>query len=240
MSLLTIDQLIAGYTPGVEILNGLSLQVAAQSITGIIGPNGAGKSTLLKTVFGLLVPSGGSVRFRDTVINGYTPAALKRLGISYLPQGSNIFPHMSVEENLRVSCWTFRHDTPRVRTAMARAQELFPVLRDKRKSQASLLSGGEAKMLSLAKEIISEPTLMLVDEPSAGLAPKLTQQVYAFLEHSRQAGVTILLVDQNITEAVKAADYIYMFDMGRVKMEGPQERFASNLREIVRDSLFGA
>jgi ABC-type branched-subunit amino acid transport system ATPase component len=240
MSLLTIDHLVAGYTPGVEILNDLSLQVAAQSITGIIGPNGAGKSTLLKTIFGLLAPSGGTMRFHDTVINGYTPAALKRLGISYFPQGSNIFPHMSVEENLRVSCWTFRHDTRRVRAAMARAQELFPVLRDKRKSQASLLSGGEAKMLSLAKEIISEPRLMLVDEPSAGLAPKFTRHVYEFLEHSRQAGVTILLVDQNITEAVKASDYIYMFDMGRVSLEGPRERFATNLRAIVRDALFGA
>jgi ABC-type branched-subunit amino acid transport system ATPase component len=240
MSLLTIDHLVAGYTPGVEILNDLSLQVEAQSITGIIGPNGAGKSTLLKTVFGLLAPSGGTMRFHDTVINGYTPAALKRLGISYFPQGSNIFPHMTVEENLRVSCWTFRRDTHRVRAAMARAQELFPVLRDKRKSQASLLSGGEAKMLSLAKEIISEPTLMLVDEPSAGLAPKLTQQVYEFLEHSRQAGVTILLVDQNIAEAVKASDYIYMVDMGRVHLEGPQARFATNLRAIVRDALFGA
>lgn len=240
MSLLTIDHLVAGYTPGVDILNGLSLRVEAQSITGIIGPNGAGKSTLLKAVFGLLAPAHGTMRFDGRVINGATPAALKRLGISYFPQGSNIFPHMTVEENLRVSCWTFRHDRQRVRRAMARAQELFPMLRDKRKSKASLLSGGEAKMLSLAREMLSDPTLMLVDEPSAGLAPKLTRHVYAFLQHSRQAGVTILLVDQNITEAVRASDYIYMFDMGRVKLEGVQARFATNLRAIIRDALIGS
>lgn len=240
MSLLTIDHLVGGYTPGVDILNGLSLRVEERSITGIIGPNGAGKSTLLKTVFGLLVPWSGTIWFDGNVINAQTPAALKRLGISYFPQGSNIFPHMTVEENLRVSCWTFRNDTGRVRAAIQRGQELFPILHDKRKGKASLLSGGEAKMLSLAKELISNPTLMLVDEPSAGLAPTLTRHVYEFLEASRQSGVTILLVDQNIKEAVKASDYIYMFDMGRVRMEGAQDRFATNLREIIRDSLIGS
>ncbi len=240
MSLLTIENLVAGYAPGVDILNGLSLQVEERSITGIIGPNGAGKSTLLKTVFGLLVPFGGTMHFDGHLINARTPAALKRLGISYFPQGSNIFPHMTVEENLRLSCWIFKRDRGRVRASMARAQELFPILHDKRKSKASLLSGGEAKMLSLAKEIISEPKLMLVDEPSAGLAPKITHHVYEFLEASRQTGVTILLVDQNINEAVKASDYIYMFDMGKIGMEVKQDRFATNLREIIRDSLIGS
>ncbi|MGQ4809786.1 High-affinity branched-chain amino acid transport ATP-binding protein LivF [Candidatus Entotheonellaceae bacterium PAL068K] len=240
MSLLMIDQLVAGYTPGVDILNGLCLQVEAHSITGIIGPNGAGKSTLLKTVFGLLTPSGGQIRFNGNVINAQLPAVLKRLGISYFPQGSNIFPHMTVEENLRLSCWSFKTKPDRVRAAIDRARALFPILHDKRKSKASLLSGGEAKMLSLAKEIISEPRLMLVDEPSAGLAPKITHQVYEFLEQSRQSGITILLVDQNIHEAVQASDYLYMLDMGRVRVEGAQDRFATNLRDLIRDSLIGS
>ena len=239
MPLLKIDDLVAGYAPGVHILNGMSLNVEQNSITGIIGPNGAGKSTLLKTIFGLLSPSGGRIVFEGEEINAWTPAALKRTGISYFPQGSNIFPHMTVEENLRLSCWTFRRNSARVRKNMSWAAELFPILKDKRASKASLLSGGEAKMLSLAKEIISEPKLMLVDEPSAGLAPKITHHVYEFLEHSRQRGVTILLVDQNIKEAVRASDYVYMFEMGRIKMEGPQERFATNLREIIRDALIG-
>jgi ABC-type branched-subunit amino acid transport system ATPase component len=240
MSLLAIDHLVAGYAPGVHILNGISLQVTPHSITGIIGPNGAGKSTLLKTIFGLLTPTEGTIRFNGEVINARTPAALKRLGISYLPQGNNIFPHMTVEENLRLSCWTFRQERQRVRSAISRAQDLFPILRHKRKSKASLLSGGEAKMLSLAKEIIAEPTLMLVDEPSVGLAPKITQQVYSFLEASRQAGMTIVIVDQNIQEAVKTSDYVYMLDMGRVKMEGKQEKFTTNLRDIIRDALIGS
>jgi ABC-type branched-subunit amino acid transport system ATPase component len=146
---------------------------------------------------------------------------------------------MTVEENLRLSCWVFRRDSQRIARNLKRVQALFPVLAAKIHSKASLLSGGEAKMLSLAKEIISEPKLMLVDEPSAGLAPMITQYVYKFLAQSRESGVTILLVDQNINEAVKASDYVYMFEMGRVKLEGPQERFTANLREIVRSSLIG-
>jgi ABC-type branched-subunit amino acid transport system ATPase component len=231
--------MVAGYTPGVDIINGLSLRVEERSITGIIGPNGAGKSTFLKAVFGLLTPTAGRVWFADEEITGHSPARVKRLGLSYFPQASNIFPHMTVKENLRLSCWIFRRDPRRIAGNLKRVQELFPVLSAKFHSKASLLSGGEVKMLSLAKEIISEPRLMLVDEPSAGLAPMITQYVYRFLEQSRASGVTILLVDQNINEAVKASDYVYMFEMGRVKLEGPQERFTANLREIVRSSLIG-
>ena len=139
--------------------------------------------------------------FEGRRINGWTPAALKRAGVSYFPQGSNIFPHMTVEENLRLSCWVFRSEKDRVRKNLAWARELFPVLSRKWQDRASLLSGGEAKMLSLAKEIVSQPTLMLVDEPSAGLAPKITEQVYEFLAERRREGATILLVDQNVSAA---------------------------------------
>jgi ABC-type branched-subunit amino acid transport system ATPase component len=239
MSLLAIDGLVAGYVPGVNILDGVSLRVEPGSITGIIGANGAGKSTLLKTVFGLLAPVIGSIRFDGRDVAGLLPAELKRLDISYFPQGSNIFPHMTVEENLRLSCWTFRRDTARVAKALARAQELFPVLGTKRDSKASLLSGGEAKMLSLAREILSAPRLMLVDEPSAGLAPKVTDYVYEFLAQCRKEEATILLVDQNIRASVRASDYVYVFDTGKVKLEGPRERFAGDVQRIVRDVLFG-
>ena len=238
--MLTIDDVAAGYAVGVDILDGLSLRVEPQSVTGVIGANGAGKSTLLKTIFGLLVPSRGEMTFQGQRINGWAPAALKRAGISYFPQGSNIFPHMTVEENLRLSCWVFRSDRQRVRTNLAWARELFPVLSRKWQDRASLLSGGEAKMLSLAKEIVSQPVLMLVDEPSAGLAPKITEQVYEFLAERRREGATILLVDQNVSAAVRASDYVYMLDMGRVAIEGPQERFSTNLHQIIRESLFGA
>jgi ABC-type branched-subunit amino acid transport system ATPase component len=217
----------------------VSLRVEPGSVTSIIGANGAGKSTLLKTVFGLLTPVAGSIVYDGREIAGASPAQLKREGISYFPQGSNIFAHMTVEENLRLSCWTFRRDGGRVRKAMARAQELFPILGAKRGDKASLLSGGEAKMLSLAREIISAPRLMLVDEPSAGLAPKITDYVYEFLAQCRKEGATMLLVDQNIQASVRASDYVYVFDMGRVKLEGPRERFAGDLQRIVRDVLFG-
>lgn len=239
MPLLAIEDVVAGYSPGVHILDGVSLRVEPGSLTAIVGANGAGKSTLLKTVFGLLVPVSGRIVFDGRDVAGLLPAALKRLDISYFPQGSNIFPHMTVEENLRLSCWTFRRNAGRVRKALARAQELFPVLGTKRGSKASLLSGGEAKMLSLAREILSAPRLMLVDEPSAGLAPKVTDYVYTFLAECRREGATILLVDQNIQASVHASDYVYVFDMGKVKLEGPRERFAGDVQRIVRDVLFG-
>jgi ABC-type branched-subunit amino acid transport system ATPase component len=239
MSLLAIEGVVAGYSAGVNILDGVSLNVEPGSITTIIGANGAGKSTLLKTIFGLLAPVHGHILYEGRDIGAQLPATLKRRGISYFPQGSNIFAHMTVEENLRLSCWTFRRDGGRVKQAMARAQDLFPILGSKRAAKASLLSGGEAKMLSLAREIISAPRLMLVDEPSAGLAPKVTDYVYAFLRQCRAEGATILLVDQNIQSSVEASDYVYLFDMGKVRLEGPRERFAGDLRTIVRDVLFG-
>jgi len=239
MSLLAVEGVVAGYTPGVHILDGVSLRASTGGMTAVIGTNGAGKSTLLKTVFGLLAPAAGRIVYDGRDVAGLLPAALKRLGMSYFPQGSNIFAHMTVEENLRLSCWTFRRDAVRVRRAVARAQELFPVLGAKRANPASLLSGGEAKMLSLAREIISAPRLMLVDEPSAGLAPRVTDHVYEFLDQCRAEGATILLVDQNIEAAVRMADYVYMLDMGRVKLEGPRERFTGDLERIVRDVLFG-
>jgi ABC-type branched-subunit amino acid transport system ATPase component len=239
MGLLDLDDVVAGYVTGIDILSGIRLSVEAGSITGVIGPNGAGKSTMLKTVFGFLHPRRGRIAFEGQAIETLAPHAVKRLGIGYVPQGSNVFPQLTVRENLELGAWVFRRDRARVARMLERAYAAFPRLGEKRRMRATALSGGEAKMLSIAKEMMTDPRLLLVDEPSAGLSPKLSDQVYAQLLTARAQGVTILLVDQNIAKAVEVSEYLYVFEMGHVRREGPRQDFAEQLRTIIRDALLG-
>jgi len=239
MALLELDGVVAGYVEGIDILDGVSLRVEPGSVTGIIGPNGAGKSTLLKTAFGFLAPRRGRITFQGRAIQGLPPHAIKRLGVSYVAQGTNVFPQLTVTENLKLGAWVFRRQRARVAGMLDRAFTAFPRLQAKRRMRATGLSGGESKMLSVAKELVTEPTLLLVDEPSAGLSPLVTEQVYARLLEARDRGVTILLVDQNIGKAVEICDYLYMLEMGQVRREGPRAAFADQLRDIIRDSLLG-
>jgi ABC-type branched-subunit amino acid transport system ATPase component len=240
VALLELHGVVAGYVDGIEILNGVDLTVARGTVTGIIGPNGAGKSTLLKTVFGFIHPRAGRILFDGRDLGHLPPHALKRLGIGYVPQGANIFPQLTVQENLQIGAWVFRHDRARVAAMLERAYTAFPRLRDKRALRATVLSGGEAKMLSVAKELVTDPSLLLVDEPSAGLAPRIAAQVYDRLREVQAAGVTLLLVDQNITKAVEVSDYLYVLEIGRVRREGPRQAFADQLRDLIRDALLGA
>ena len=146
---------------------------------------------------------------------------------------------MTIEENLTLGAWTFRHDKSRIKEGLEKVYDIFPVLSEKKKHKAEFLSGGEAKILSIAKEMISSPNLLLVDEPSAGLAPKIVSYVYEFLRNSQEKGITILLVDQNINQAIDNSQYLYMLEMGTVAMEGSAEIFRENLKDIIRDSLLG-
>ena len=239
--LLAVEDLHAGYQSGVDILQGLSLDVAANSLTLVIGPNGAGKSTLLKSIFGFLKPYRGSVRLRGEEIGGRQPHVLKRLGVSYMPQEINTFPLLSIEENLRMGGWTFRRDTARLNARMARIYEVFPVLGERRQALAGDLSGGQGRMLSVAREMMAEPSLMLVDEPTAGLAPALVEQVYELLQQARRAlGATILLVDQNIEDAVAQSDHVYMLNLGRIKAQGLAEEFTpQRTRDLIQECLVG-
>ena len=239
MALLELDGIVAGYVEGIDILNDLRLRVEPGTITGVIGPNGAGKSTVLKTISGFLHPRRGRVSFAGLDIESLAPHEIKRLGLSYVPQGTNIFPQLTVQENLQLGTWVFRRNASRVARVLERAYAEFPRLAEKRWMRATSLSGGEAKMLSLAKEQVSDPTLMLVDEPTAGLAPRIAEQVYARLLEARAGGVTILLVDQNITKAVEISDYLYLLEMGQIRREGPRQAFADQLRELIRDALLG-
>ncbi len=239
--LLTVENLHAGYTSGIDVLQGLSLTVARGSLTLIIGPNGAGKSTLLKVLFGFLKPHRGRVRFAGAPIDGLEPYAVKALGIGYVPQEINVFPLLTVEENLRMGGYVFRRDKARLHAQLAKLYATFPVLAGRRREPAGGLSGGQARMLSVAREMMAAPALMLVDEPTAGLAPALVDQVYELLQTARRSiGATILLVDQNVGDAVRQADYVYMLDLGRIHAQGPARDFSpGRVSALFKEALLG-
>ncbi|HLI11774.1 MAG TPA: ABC transporter ATP-binding protein [Alphaproteobacteria bacterium] len=240
-ALLAVDGVHAAYQSGVDILQGLSLAVRPKGVTLVIGPNGAGKSTLLRTVFGFLKPHRGTVRFRGDSIEGLQPYEIKTRGISYVPQEINTFPHLTIEENLRMGGWTFRKDKGMLRRQLDKLYEIFPVLAERRKSRAGDLSGGQGRMLSVAREMMTDPQLMLVDEPTVGLSPNLVDQVYELLMTARKSiGTTILLVDQNIEDAIRYADHVYMVNLGRIKAEGPAGEFgAERIRDLIQECLLG-
>jgi ABC-type branched-subunit amino acid transport system ATPase component len=237
----SVEDVHAGYTPGVDILRGLSVAARANAITLVIGPNGAGKSTLLRTVFGFLTPGAGTIRFKGRDTKGLKPSDLKLAGISYVTQDINSFPHLTVQENLMMGAWVFRRDKPRLRRQLERVYATFPALTPKRGDRAGSLSGGQGRMLSVAREMMSEPTLLLIDEPTVGLAPNLVEQVYEILLTARRAsGAAILLVEQNVEQALPLADHLYLLNLGQVKAEGPGGEFDDKrVRALVRECLLG-
>jgi len=239
--ILAIEGLHAAYQSGIDILQDLWLRVAPNSLTLVIGPNGAGKSTLLRTIFGLLKPHQGEINFRGEAITGLDPSAVKARGISFVPQEINTFPYLTVEENLRMGGWTFRRDKPRLKRQIERVYEIFPALAPRRRNRAGELSGGQGRMLSVAREMMTDPALMLVDEPTAGLAPNLVDQVYALLRTARESiGTTILLVDQNIVDAVQHADHLYLVNLGRIKAAGPAREFSNErIAALIQECLLG-
>jgi ABC-type branched-subunit amino acid transport system ATPase component len=239
--LLTVDDIHAAYQPGVDILQGMSLTVAPGGFVLVIGPNGAGKSTLLKSVFGLLEPHRGRITLGDRPIGGLPPHEIKRLGVSYVPQELNTFPHLTIEENLNVGGWTLRHDKARLKQRFERIYETFPALAGKRRDKAGSLSGGQGRMLSVAREMITEPRLMLVDEPTVGLAPNLADQVYELLQTVRKSIATaILLVDQNVADALRHTEDVVMMNLGKVKAAGPVSEFGeARVHALVQECLLG-
>jgi branched-chain amino acid transport system ATP-binding protein len=240
-SLLAVDGVYAAYQSGVDILQGMSIDVPAGSFVLVIGPNGAGKSTLLKTIFGLLKVHRGTVQFAGQSIASLAPHEIKRLGISYVPQELNTFPQLTVEENLNVGGWTLRRQPAVLKQRLALVYDIFPVLAERRREKAGALSGGQGRMLSVAREMITEPKLMLVDEPTVGLAPNLSDQVYALLQTARKSiSTTILLVDQNVSDALKQAELVVMMNLGTVKAAGPVAEFGEQrVRDLVQECLLG-
>ncbi|MBN1316384.1 MAG: ABC transporter ATP-binding protein [Anaerolineales bacterium] len=239
---LEVKNIIAGYQQGIDILNKLDLVVEPGSVTIIIGPNGAGKSTLLKTIYGFLKPRVGSIHFgTNGDISKKFPHEIKHLGISYIPQEFNVFPQLTIEENLKMGAWIFRNEKNKVVQQLEHTYAIFPALKQFRKSRANTLSGGQMRMLSIAKEVMTSPKLMLVDEPSAGLAPKIAAEAYEFLMQTQEAlSAAILLVDHNMETAISLADYVYILNMGRIREEGPKEEFdVDRIRNIIQECLLG-
>ena len=215
---LVLEEVVAGYG-GFTVLNGTSLQAAPGAITTIIGPNGAGKSTVFKTVFGLLPARAGRIVFDGREITNFTPRRLLELGISYVPQGRNIFPELSVRHNLELGA-TAAGPGVDLAARIESVMERFPMLREKAGAQASTLSGGQQKLLEIGRALLLDPKLMLIDEPSIGLSPRLVQETFAILQDLRAKGMTILMVEQNAKRALEASDFGVVIELGRTRMAG--------------------
>ncbi|MCP4361133.1 MAG: ABC transporter ATP-binding protein [Chloroflexi bacterium] len=238
-AILELNQVRSGYTGDVEILQKVDMSLEEGKLTVLIGPNGAGKSTTLKTIFGFLPPWSGEIRFLGQRIDTLDPFEIKRLGISYIPQTINVFPQLTVEENLKLGGWIRRGEKAWLQNQLEKTYELFPILKDFRKRRANQLSGGQAKMLSIAKEVLSEPKLILVDEPTAALAPLIAQDTYEFLLTTQRAlNAAIILVDHHMEKAAELADYVYVLSLGKMVEHGPGSEFdVERLKDIIRQCL---
>lgn len=214
--ILTLDNVVAGYGK-MTILHGASFTVPRAAITTVIGPNGAGKSTVFKTVFGMLVARSGRVLFDGAEITNLSPRALIARGLSYVPQGRNIFPELSVRHNLELGAVMAPAGFD-LSGRMDAAMDRFPVLRRKAGAQASTLSGGEQKMLEIARALLMEPKLMLIDEPSIGLSPILVNELFAILADMRSRGVTVLMIEQNAKRALEISDHGIVLELGRMRI----------------------
>ena len=217
--IIEFDRVVAGYSESLTILNETTFDARKGEITLLIGPNGAGKSTVLKTLFGLLVPRSGEVRFEGRVINGRSQRQLLADGIAFVPQGRNLFGSLSVRHNLELGGITLpRADLPhRIDEVLAR----FPRIRERIDNQASTLSGGEQKQLEVGRALLLRPRVLLIDEPSIGLSPKLVSDVMTLLRQLANTGTTVLMVEQNVRTALKYADRALVLEMGRLALDRP-------------------
>jgi neutral amino acid transport system ATP-binding protein len=222
--LLVTEDLVAGYVPEVDILNGVSLAVHEGEIATVVGPNGAGKSTLIKTIFGLLRPRRGRVLLRGDELTGLEPHAIARRGMSYVPQLDNVFPSLGVEENLELGSL----ERGRASTRIAEMYELFPRLGERRSQAAGTMSGGERQMLAMARALMPEPRVLLLDEPSAGLAPAFVEAIFEKVREINETGVTVVMVEQNARRALAMSDLGYVLDLGRNRFRGPGRELLEN------------
>jgi len=216
----------------IEVLKGVSLDVRAGEIVTVIGANGAGKTTLLRAVSGLAPIVAGEVTLEGRAIHRQPPHRVSRLGVAHIPQGRQIVPDLSVEDNLRLGAYRIARDRARVRNLMAREYERFPRLRERRGQLAGSLSGGEQQMLAIARGLMMDPRFVMMDEPSLGLAPKLVDEIMAAIQALNRQGVTILLVEQAAAEALVLAQRGYVLRTGEVFLSGPAEELRRDPRVI--------
>jgi branched-chain amino acid transport system ATP-binding protein len=228
-AVLRADDLVAGYLPGVNILNGADLYCREGELVGIIGPNGAGKSTLLKALFGLVKVRSGSVMLKDQDITNRRADALVSAGIGFVPQTNNVFPSLTIQENLEMGLFQrpkdFAHRFDFV-------SELFPALRDRRNQRAGSLSGGERQMVAMGRALMMEPSVLLLDEPSAGLSPVMQDEVFVQTRRINRAGVSVVMVEQNARRCLQICDRGYVLDQGRNAYTGTGAELAHDPKVI--------
>jgi neutral amino acid transport system ATP-binding protein len=216
--LLQVEDVYAGYVKDLDILQGVNFKLYPGELVVVIGPNGAGKSTLAKTVFGLLTPHRGSIRFNGNDIVGLKSNQIVQRGMCYVPQIANVFPSLSVEENLEMGAFI---RSGSLKQAKARIFDLFPRLVERRRQRAGTLSGGERQQLAMGRALMLQPSLLILDEPSAALSPVLVNSVFELIQRINQDGISIILVEQNARKALAMADRGYVLEAGRDRFEGP-------------------
>jgi len=232
--MLYIQNLKSGYN-GNEVLHGVNLEVGAGEIVAIIGPNGGGKSTLIKSIFRLANIYGGKISFMDKDITKIPTHEVIYEGISYVPQGRQVFDEMSVHENLEMGAYTMTNHAL-INTNIKEVYEKFPILKEKQKDNAFTLSGGQQQILSIARALMQNPKLLLLDEPSLGLSPKATKDIFEIIKKLNKEGISIMIVEQNAKQAVEIADRTYVLEDGKIALTGGKEILKN---EKIRDIYFG-
>jgi branched-chain amino acid transport system ATP-binding protein len=235
MAILVVNELEAGYGP-IRALDGVSIEVAEGEAVAIIGANGAGKTTLLMAISGVVPTRRGSIEFAGRPITGLATHAITKLGIGHAPEGRRIFPRLSVRENLQLGGFT-QTDRAAVARDIEEACSLFPVLGSRMSQMGGTLSGGEQQMLALARALIGRPKLLLLDEPSLGLAPLIVQKIFEVIASLSKRGIAVVLVEQNARAALKLADRGYVLETGRITLTGPGKELAGDRR--VREAYLG-
>ncbi|HSW04915.1 ABC transporter ATP-binding protein [Aquabacterium sp.] len=234
--LLALANIESAYGP-IKAIRGVSLRVRPGEIVTVLGSNGAGKSTILKTISGVLDPTRGTVTFKGEDITARDPAEIVRRGLVHVPEGREVFPLLSVHDNLMMGAYT-RHDKDGVARDLEQVFRYFPILRERQKQDAGLLSGGQQQMLAISRALMASPTLMLLDEPSLGLSPKLTREIFEIVVRiNRERGTTLLLVEQNANMALNAADYGYVLENGRIVMEDACDKLRE--KDDIREFYLG-
>jgi ABC-type branched-subunit amino acid transport system ATPase component len=234
MLILKVEKITAGYTE-IDILYEVNLQVESGQIVSVIGPNGAGKSTLLKTIFGILKPRNGKITLKNEDISGLKPDKIAKRGISYVPQVDNVFPSLTIEENLEMGAFTRVDDySHRIREIY----DLFPVLGERKDQKAGQLSGGQRQMVAMGRALMLDPQVLLLDEPSAGLAPVLVSSIFEKIIEINATGVSMIIVEQNAREALKMAHHGYVLALGKNVLDDSGDALLSN-EEVGRLYLGG-
>ncbi len=234
MAFLEVVNLKSGYGK-MEVLHRVSIEVEKGEIVAVLGPNGAGKTTLLNSIFGIATIHEGDIRFQGKSIRGEKPYRIVKMGIGYAPQLNNIFPNLTVLENLQMGAYLRGRD-PSIHDDIREVFELFPEIARRKNTKAKSLSGGERQMLAVARALMAKPKLLLLDEPTAGLAPKAATTLMNKIEEIREMGLTVLLVEQNVKKALSIADRGYVLVSGRIVLEAPAEKLA---KENIEKLFFG-